>query len=350
MTRAPESAKKKKLYTSFIVLLILNFSFVATLLFYPYRPDRTFLSGEFIRRFYLENKQGWSTLVLGDSTVAYGVAPKFLSNSVSLAIPSASHFSVYLELKRYLAAFPKPQCVLVYTSYNDTNLLYGTFGLHASVGHFPRSFVWEALNAWEADSNEPNSKSISYKLRLHYILNLYFSFDVLKQYRLQTFFLPEFAKEHIVNREVTSIQRRAGHVRSAEIRPLVDPKRHGYLSKPFQAREIEDYFLNKILELANAYEIKLFYIGIPLYLDASSRPEHAAFQLEHWNHIESIVSNSKKGFFIKPNSLRELEIESNGYLDINHFNEKGAEKYSKWLASRIGLECSVESAGSQSAE
>lgn len=317
----------------------LNIALLAALLFYPYRQDRTFFSIAHVHDFYKNRaKEPVDVLILGDSSIAYGLAPKAFDDvglrALSLAVPSSTGFNAYLEFQRFSANSQTPRCVVYYNSYIEKNLQLGLLGKHAAAELFSeteiQNFAQPLASASESLQNADTSTSLVQK----YLSARMFQYTVLDQFKLTNILLPFLPNTKLFDRELRKVIQQKGKIDSKDTRPIFDPERHSYLLNPFRANPTEDFYFTEFAKLVAENKSRLIFLGLPLF-NPKADPEIQGYQEKHWQHIRSILEARRLGNFLSPDVLLEAE----DYLDTNHLNERGSRKFSSAVAPMLNSLC-----------
>jgi len=305
-----------------------NIALLAALLFYPYRHDRTFFSIAHVHDFYMNRaKDPVDILILGDSSMAYGLAPRAFDNvgqrALSLAVPSSTGFNAYLEYQRFSSKTQAPGCVVYYNSYIESNLQLGLLGKHAAAELFSEDEIQLLSKPLISTSQSLSSSDTATSLVQRYVSAMRFKFTVLHQFRLTKALLPFLPNTKVFDRELTKVIQQKGKIDSKEIRPVFDPERHSYLLNPFRENPTEDFYFKEFAKAAIEKGSRLIYLGIPL-LNPNADPKIQAYQEQHWNHVRSLLENGALGTFLSIDVL----LGSEDYLDTNHLNPQGSQKFS----------------------
>lgn len=305
------------------------------LLFYPYKMERTYYSLESVKNFYAhENKAKLNSLVLGDSTMAFGVRAKMLNNSYSLALPSSTNINVWIELNRFLKNNPPPKCIIYSTSYIKDFYYKGFLSKHISA----QFYDWKELQDIYYDSQKDKilpsveSNYLSYFLKV--FSKKYLDFTSYTQIRLKRVILPSSEDVSSFNENVKETILEKGHLKSLKLGDNPMSERQDYLLKAFEVLPSDDRYFEYILEKTQREKIKFIFVEMPI-LNKTKNSKVENFNQKHALHIQQILSKYANTKFIKPDYIKnELD-----FFDANHLNSKGSMIFTDLLSKKILTEC-----------
>lgn len=297
--------------------------------------DKTYFAIEARKHFY-DNppSEKINILAVGDSTIAFGVKPRLIAGSYSIALPSSTNINVWLDLERYLKAHSPPKCILYSTSYIKNHYQAGFLGKHISA----QVYNWDELKKIyyesEASGAEP-SRAMSYWWFVTKVFFLkYIDYTVNTQIKIKRMLLPFLPEVKKFDYAVNSAIREKGYLHAKRFSQDLMSERQHYLVEPFEVNSSDDFYFKKILDKTKELGIKLIYLEMPIINNESdSRIE--AFHKTHMNHIQTILHSYPNSTF----EALDYHPTEDQYFDMNHLNSEGAVIFTKNLAHKLPVEC-----------
>ena len=261
------------------------------------------------------------TLILGDSTAAFGYSAAQVPETLSLAIFNGSFAEIYYAYKKYLDLFPAPRCIVLSASYNWAYHRDGRFWDTYALNGF---YGWNDLN----DIYETSKKVGDFPAIEHSKIGFFFKFLLYKM-RLQGIHLSDIQdaifKQSVYKgnkRFYKSMRDNAGSInKSNSIFPFIwEP--HAHLSQPFKAAPLYDEYLKRLISMANSKGTQVHWLQLPIsarvYNDMAKK-----HYIELDRHLRPIVMSS---------SLNTFDGEAKIYPDTQlfsatHLNISGARRF-----------------------
>lgn len=258
------------------------------------------------------------TVILGDSTAAFGYAAGLFPGTLSLAVFSGSFAEIHEAFDRYLNAFPAPRCVVLTASYNWAYHRDGKFwDIYALNGFYDWSELRELYETSARVGDFPASE--------HSLPGFLFK-ALLFRLRLQGVHLAD-VQDAIFKRSIyhgnlkfySSMWENSGSInKSNTIFPFVGAP-HEHLGQVFRPSALYDEYLDRIVRLAASRGIRLHWIQPPV----SSRVlnDAARKHFEELNgHLRPIILSSPLNRFDgEPKVYPE-----DHFFSATHLNTRGA--------------------------
>lgn len=320
---------KVRLYIS--IVLAFNLTLIIYLLLRPQQLQKSHIKIDLIDDFYKTESANINTLVLGDSTIAFGVDASLLKEAYSLAIPGATFLTINTELDRYLFKKSKPKCLLVWT---------------ASIAPYYNSYFWSVylgsgLYSWEEirkiydDSVKlkafPSSEYglLTYLAKAYFYSRIYFS--PLKQ--IKTF--PFMENEKFYQEQKKIITQKKGFIPflPADRGQSLITDRNTYLFEGFRKIESDDIYLKEVLSKTERENIKVIFVEMPILKNQDKAVYE--FNERHIQNISEIIANYKHAEIAR----NVVDLEADQFRDISHLNTEGAKSFTQAMGPIFEERC-----------
>lgn len=306
---------------------------MAYLVLRPSKLERTHAKIEFINAFYKRPTSTFKSLILGDSTVAFGIKPSQIPDSISLALPGATMLTVKEELQRYLKSKDKPICLIFST---------------ASINEYYESYFWKTFIASQFYSPKEISKiyhnsvkrnifpsssysETIYNFKAAYFKNFYYS--AMKKYHLNSQLGLSKRETDFFQYQTRQMNKHKGYINNPPARGELITERNTYLFSPYEKNESDNQYLEEILIMARNHKIKAFYLEMPILF--RNDPKVIDFHQKHMANISTVI-----GKYPEVTHVRFPPMQEAGYFyDISHLNSNGAEFASLSLAKFLKGKC-----------
>lgn len=297
-----------------------------SLLFYLSNAKIYFLPEEFPIWVYVKeklskiNKENF--ILLGDSRAKAGFKPKTFDfanvSSLNLAIGGGTPIEAYYALRQYLKK-NKPEFLL---------LSFAPFHIQTQDSYWGRTVLFDFLNLSEYYEITNHAKKFKEQDLLEKNLNENYYFFTYVNYTKNPFkFLPSLKKalftknnRYSVNNKILKyLKETKGHFFYGRALQSSGITSEGKQKEPFVNSTLINFYLEKLIVLAQSNNIKVYYYSMPL-----NYASYGSINFEYVNSYNSYISNLAKKYNIKIlNSLYFLPNENFG--DASHLY-RGAEK------------------------
>lgn len=274
----------------------------------------------------LKNERNWQTekpvqiLVLGDSTVQMAVNPLLLPvSALNLAVDGNSNVASYHFAKDFVAKRGAPKCLVFSNSGDWQSHHRETFDVQTREGIYRFS---DLVKIWLDFPSESSGNDF---------LNRWFYFwpqALLHFFHLD--FRDLLRLREGLKRDVTNLNNTIDYIRHHQgYFPLPDyiikPESkfyqvyHEFMKRPFEASNLEDHYLRKMVNLAEERKIQFYYLFLPV-ADTEFRTENARFFEERETHIRKILETNPQVRILKPFDV----LSRKHFSDFSHMNQSGA--------------------------
>ncbi len=316
--------KQYKIYTLYTLLLFIIL--MISLLFYLSNAKIYFSHREFPiwvdvkQKLSKTNKENF--ILLGDSRAKAGFKPKTFDfanvSSLNLAIGGGTPIEAYYALRQYLKK-NKPEFLL---------LSYAPFHIQTQDSYWGRTVLFDFLNLSEYYEITNHAKKFKEQDLLEKNLNENYYFFTYVNYTKNPFkFLPSLKKAlftinnrySVNNRILKYLKETKGHFFYGRALQSSGITWEGKQKEPFVNSTLINFYLEKLIVLAQSNNIKVYYYSMPF-----NKSTYRSINVEYVNSYNSYISNLAKKYNIKIlNSLYFLPNENFG--DASHLY-RGAEK------------------------
>lgn len=326
--------KRPSIKKYIILLCLINLALAVFIVFHSPKVEKTHIKIQFLKDYYIKSREKYKTIILGDSTVAFGVNPEKIKDSISLALPGATMLTTFIELTKYNNIVDKPKCVVLSTAYIEEYYDLYLWNTYIPTGLYRSDTIANIYELSEGKNIYPSDRYSAF----HYFVKSKF-YQLAYQARLIKFELRKFLglsteRSDFFEQTLTEINKSNGYVEPIPYNTdSLISNRTLYLFQDFSPVASEDLYFKEILDYTTKKNIKLFYIEMPILPQKDLKV--AAFHSRHIERIQSIISPYSNAELIRIPTIEDPKL----YNDISHLNKKGADIYSSLLADALRDKC-----------
>jgi hypothetical protein len=264
--------------------------------------------------------------IVGDSVAAGGILTTLLSkdstNIVNYAVTGSGPAFTYLLLKRELAAGHAPAYVLIAHSPHT----FSGVRFPVLVGSFAQ---WSELPELFWNSDDGSAFLYGLLARLSYILTYRDQFKLLLTQGNYQFFIDRPVPRAPETQRLAEY-RALEKTNAFKANPLPDEIWDIY-KEPFHVSRLNDRLFRKMLKLAKANGIKVFWVSLPVTKRVFDYREQVGYRGDLFRYLDQFSSAGELKFLQRDILVYEDDL----FDDFSHLNMRGAIRFSSYLSGTL---------------